>query len=1327
MDREELKFQDGNLFSQHFIKKRIQEYTEWKELDVEEKFDEAREIFLENKDVLEDSEADTQSKFIDRIFEDVLGHYFTEQQIKPIASTNIKDAKPDYIFLKDRSQHKELNPDEYFDKSYIVADAKKWKRNLDSSQTGRDNPSSQIYEYVNNTRIPWGILTNGVKWRLYSYEELGRDIYYEIDLLKILSQPKDEQALRDFKYFYLFFRRDSFIPRSQGFIDHLLQDSNLFEKELQENLEDRVYSALRFTAQGFLSREENELTVEENREEVYENSLIFIYRILFILYAEDRGLLPIFQDGYRQKFSLLHLKTAINEGNIEGIFSPDDWVWDDRIEDLFVALKEGPTLQNFDGEEYSITAYNGRLFDNEEYPFLADNKINGDYLLKILRNLVVSKDERGNEVLVDYRDLDIKDLGSVYEGLLEHELRPAKEKLILEDGDWKEISSVSKDWDSTAESEKVSEGEVYIANESGQRKATGSYYTPDGVVSHLVSKTVSRKVNEKVEGVESEDQKLSRILSINICDPAMGSGHFLTEATEVLAKKLVDNIDFSKSSYDPEHEKKWAKRQVVKNCIYGVDLNSLATELAKVSLWIETMSKDRPLNFLDHHLKVGDSLRGIKTLDSVFTHPDETVQKGLDYEFGSPDKIKEDLRAQYQHIDDLDENSVEDIRKKEAAYQKFKDENKMYNHFKQLSNAYIGHYFGIDVPKAEYENMLNSISTSVFEDYSNQDWFVKSQDEAKQNQYFHWDLEFPQVFLGENSGFDIVIGNPPWVSFGLRDTQKLSENEKKYFKSEYKTAQYKIATYPLFMEKGINLCNQEGYHGYIVPDSFLLGMYFSNTRKMLLENTNLLEITLILEDFWKDAEIGQSTVYLTKMSPNEEIEIGLSDTLKDFSERSYKTNKVTAEYFKNQYRNQFRLIVNKKDREIISSIEQENDLRLGDEEVGEFYSGCIGKYGKGSIVSTEKKESHSIENRSGDKVIDDSQAKDRWKKLLVSGSNIARFGVKWSGDYIYVHEDEEIRQKYAKSGFDVEKYKGKKVFVRQTGDNIVAAYDNKEYFCLNNMHVLNVKKFSGLQVTGILNSKLLRYYYETISLEKGRSMAQTDIDDLENLPIPNKENEELEELAAEVKNLKETVMSLNLDIRSYISEDFSGKTLGELYTCPSDGLPNSIFRDTKKDKDMLKVSDIRISENENILVLEVSAKYKKDGEDDYVETEYKPLFEFHNPSEKEKIVIKEVIPEIVRNSGGYANFYDYTTQTISLSERFKEIELPDLNDQEENLKKYKEVKDRADEVRDDIKIKKDKMDAIVFKLYDLDKSQASRVLKTIKTDSNRKNRILNEL
>jgi hypothetical protein len=277
------------------------------------------------------------------------------------------------------------------------------------------------------------------------------------------------------------------------------------------------------------------------------------------------------------------------------------------------------------------------------------------------------------------------------------------------------------------------------------------------------------------------------------------------------------------------------------------------------------------------------------------------------------------------------------------------------------------------------------------------------------------------------------------------------------------------------------------------------------------------------------------------------------------------------------------------------------------------------------------------------------------------------------------------------------------------------------------MHVLNVRKFSELQVTGILNSKLLRYYYETISLEKGRSMAQTDIDDLENLPMPTEENEELERLSAEVKNLKEKLMSLNLDIRSYISEDFSGKTLGELYTCPSEGLSNSIFRDTEEDKNMLKVSDIRISENENILVLEVSAKYKQEGKDDYVETEYKPLFEFYDPSEKEEIVIKEVIPEIVRISGGYANFYDNATQTICISERFKEMELPDINDQEENLKKYKGVKDIADGIREDIRIKKDKMDAIVFKLYDLDKSQASRVLNSIKTDSDRKNRILRDL
>lgn len=1310
MKQEEFDFLKSNLFSPHFLKKRIQDYKEWKELDIEDEFEETKRLFTENKSILEDSETETQTKFINKLLDQVLDHYFVQEQFKSIPGSGSRNAQPDYVFLNDKDQHKRLSKDEYFDEAYIVADAKTWERNLDSGKEGRENPSYQIYDYVDRTRIRWGVLTNGRKWRLYSYEDCDQEIYLEIDLVDILTKPKDE-ALEKFKYFYILFHRDSFLPKGQAFIDRILEESKIFEKELQENLEDRVYSALRFTAQGFLEREENNLSVEEDLDEVYENSLIFLYRLLFIFYAEDRNLLPIYKKGYRRKFSFLWIKEQIRDGEVEGTFTPDDWLWNTRVADLFDALKEGrPNLSTFEGEEYSITAYNGKLFDNEEHQFLDENKIQGDYLLKIFRNLVVSKDERGEEVIVDYRDLDIRDLGSVYEGLLEHKLKIADERKILNDGEWENADELSESFEEVKEEERVDEGEVYVSNDSGQRKATGSYYTPDDVVENIIDNTLKKKISEQLEMAETDQEKLTQLLSIDVCDPAMGSGHFLTSATKFLADAIVENVDFSNTDYEPENEIKWAKRRVVRNCIYGVDLNPLATELAKLSLWIETMSEQKPLNFLDHHLKVGNSIRGIKDFDKVFNHPEEE-QKSLDndrFSFSSPERIKQDLRNQYEDIEELEERSLEDIRKKEERYQEFVDENKMYNQFKQISNIYIYQYFGGDVSSTEYENMMNGITTSVFDQYTEEEWFHKAQQFAKDEELFHWELEFPQVFFKENAGFDVVVGNPPWVSFGLRGTGKLTDNEKNFLKSEFKTAEYKIATYPLFMEKAIDLCNSEGLQGYIVPDSFLLGMYFSNTREMLLEETNLQRITLILEDFWKDADIGQSVVYTTEMSGNGQVEIGLAETLRSFSERGYDTDIISTDYFRKQYRNQFRLIVNEEDRETIADIER-NNLRLGDEGVGEFYSGCIGRYGQKSIVSEEKKSYHKIENSNNSVVIEDENAEDHWEKLLPSGSNIDRFGVEWEGDYVYVHPDEQIRKKYAKSGFEVDKYYGKKIFVRQTGDNIVAAFDDKNYFCLNNMHVLNVEKFSELQVTAILNSKLLRYYYETISLEKDRSMAQTDIDDLENLPLPDKENDRLQELSAEAKKLKEELMALNLNPLTYIDEEFNGEKLSSLYTCPADSADNGVLKETSEDKEKLRVADVAIKERGNKYVIQVSAKYKPEDSDNYKTTDYKPLFEFHNPSELEEIIIKHIIPEIVSKSGGYAGFYDNTTKNNSISDRFKDMSLPDVEEQEDDLLKFREIRSQADDKQESIEKKLGEMDSIIYELYDLDDRQKKRI------------------
>jgi len=739
----------NNLFSNHFLQERIQDLDEWDETDFEEKFDELKKIYDKKKGFLSEdlNEDQTQNKFIDPVLK-ALGHEWV-----PEARTRVGSKKkgtvlnPDYTFM-DLGTQMDVHEDdkkEYFDVNYAVGDAKAWNRTLDKSTQDHTNPAFQIYNYVDRLRSDWGILTNGKKWRLYSYEKCAADIYFEIDLQKLLSGEKTEEKIEVFKYFYLFFRAESF---EKGFLEKVYRQSVEYNEALEDDLEEKVYNALEVAVEGFFETNDIEKT-KENIDLVHHSSLIFLYRVLFILNAESRDLLPTNDEAYRQAFGLTELKRMIVEGEETHIFQATTVAWDKRISRLFEGIDKGYSL----GED-EIPAYNGGLFDgegSEENHFLSENKMYGSYIKEILELLATRYDEdKERRVIVDYKDLSIRHLGSVYEGLLEHRFKTAEERKILKNGEWQDFSEISKDWEEVDEDKRVKEDELYLTNESGERKATGSYYTPEYIVEYVVENTVGPKVEEKIsEAKEKEEDILPEILELDICDPAMGSGHFLTEATEFIAENIVQHADLKKQDIDEnEDELNWAKRQVVQNCIYGVDINPLAVELGKLSLWIETMAEGKPLNFLDHHLKHGNSLIGSE-FDNIFTHPTED-QKRLDSEdFNfSPEEARESFQEQYLEIEQMPEKTVEEIHEKEQAYKKFILNNTLYQQFQQLANIHTRQHFKKEANSSDYESFLINIGNpgNPFEDT---EWFKNAQSDAETRNYFHWQLEFPQVFFGE--------------------------------------------------------------------------------------------------------------------------------------------------------------------------------------------------------------------------------------------------------------------------------------------------------------------------------------------------------------------------------------------------------------------------------------------------------------------------------------------------------------------------------------------------------------------------------------------------
>ena len=322
---------------------------------------------------------------------------------------------------------------------------KSWKTLLDKKIKGVkasfefQNPSFQIDYYLHVTPVQWGILTNGHHWRLYNKETSYKlDSYYEIDLVTIL----DKNDIEGFKYFYLFFRLGAFKKDASGknFLDLVNEGSLAYAKKLGDNLQKNVYEAMELLSVGFLSLQDNALTNNEpDLKEVQENTLKLLYRLLFIFFAESRKLLDIDNPEYK-KLSLESIKYDIAHKKDRGehMLSVTTDYWN-KLNTLFALINDGSESEKFKIPRniLNIPAYNGGLFDPKRNPFLHGKKIGDEFLAKAIDLMA-----REEKEFIDYSTLGTRQLGSIYEGLLEYKLKVATEDLtaVKEKGHEKWIS-----------------------------------------------------------------------------------------------------------------------------------------------------------------------------------------------------------------------------------------------------------------------------------------------------------------------------------------------------------------------------------------------------------------------------------------------------------------------------------------------------------------------------------------------------------------------------------------------------------------------------------------------------------------------------------------------------------------------------------------------------------------------------------------------------------------------------------------------------------------------------------------------------------------------
>lgn len=687
-DQDQISFfgENRSLFSDYYLRERLHTLDEW-EQDISEPFEHALELYERKKSVLPRlNEAQTEKEFIQPILKLVLGFSYDVQKAeKKQGRINI----PDYILFPDgealkTAQQKPEGDSSYYNDALTLSDAKYWERPLDSKSVSEkdrftnNNPSFQIIKYLTVTGLEWGILTNGSRWRLYSTKARSRiDSYFEVDLKRILEEENEEQ----FRYFYQFFRRQAYEPDPQTgkhFVERVFEASTDYGSRLEKKLKDLIFDDIFLElSKGFVhyrSEEEDiEQETEESLQEIYQGTLRLLYRLLFLLHAESRSLLPLDNKGYLQ-YSLMELKkdiaNRIDEDLPQSLRSFD--VWND-LDSLFHIIDKGDP-------DLNVPRYNGGLFrqDHSNNEFLQNHKISDKYLVPALELLTreTESDESDRKPFIDYKSLNVEQLGSIYEGLLEFHLRQADEPMAVVKENGSEVYKPLDKVDNPKET--LEEGELYLENDKGERKATGSYYTPHYIVEYIVEHTLGpvfeerkatfkdlmtdwlpkyekfKELDEKIkEGDQSErnhnkrkeldlevrtlsKRVTSTLLNLKICDPAMGSGHFLKEATDKLSEKIItllaeypenpvsllledvgrqilESLEEQDIDIDAEEHLKdtnLIKRMVMKRSIYGVDLNPMAVELAKLSLWLDSFTVGAPLSFLDHHLKVGNSLIG---------------------------------------------------------------------------------------------------------------------------------------------------------------------------------------------------------------------------------------------------------------------------------------------------------------------------------------------------------------------------------------------------------------------------------------------------------------------------------------------------------------------------------------------------------------------------------------------------------------------------------------------------------------------------------------------------------------------------------------------
>jgi len=730
---------------------------------------------------------------------------------------------------------------------------------------------------LSGLNLRWVLLTNGEQWRLLDASCLRRyEAFLEIDLYHLLAGEDDPMAAY---LFYRLLRLEDSLERDEkngrNKLDTLLDQSTKATEATERYLKTIVSEHLNAPGGGegimaqlcmglvhAIDPERTKSYTEQERDAVYRDATYLLYRLLFILYAEARNLLPMDRPDYRavSLHSMLDEAVELRDAPLKSGVRPTS-LWS-QLSSLFNAIQ-------YSDEYLGIPAYNGGLFDNKDKPYLRDYTIENKYLADALCELAFLPDPKGERSpeRIDYCDLSVRHLGSLYEGMIEYKLFIADRQLYARRDKTGRVQYLNAtDSERKITDEIVEPGKVYFAQSPHERKATGTHYTVEELVERLVRQTVVRilekrwrafapKLEKWLEEIRTTPTEAARarlqnyvdsqlevfireqVLSLRICDPAMGSGHFLVYIAYTITNFILEVLttthwDNAAINLDANY---W-RRLVVEHCLYGVDINGMAVELAKLSLWLATMQPGRPLSFLDHHLKRGNSLLGARLEDilAALAHSDLTKstaksrlaeEKGQ-YAFRTLPQAVQTIQNANDWLEKITAQVVtraEDIKTQEYDYE---EAQRLLAPYKKIGDLLVARKMGLKVNDNEIALIAKAIETDTVFELSSEYLETLQKAEAKLagERTVHWELEFSRVFgaSNENGGFDIVIGNPPFLG-GLKISGELGSHILEFIKTGYSPSVGAADYCVYFFRKGFDILRVDGILGLVSTNSIAQG------------------------------------------------------------------------------------------------------------------------------------------------------------------------------------------------------------------------------------------------------------------------------------------------------------------------------------------------------------------------------------------------------------------------------------------------------------------------------------------------------------------------